>query len=196
MKKLIAIDILLIPSIEISEESIKLSESIVDSRNQILLNSKDCLPHISLAMFCTVEENISKINKIIQEIIQKYKPFKLKIIGLKTGETFSALEIEKTNELQKFHEEIIRKLSPFMNQKATKEAFVEPSTINELTLGWVDNFKTTSCFEKYWPHITLGYGEVKKTSTILVNFTSSTIGIYQLGLFCTCRKKLTSIDLK
>lgn len=190
MKKFMAIDVVLLPSKEVSVGSIKLSESITDSQNKILLDPQNCVPHISLVMGCIDVEKLDKIKKIVQEIIKKYEPLKFKIIGVRKRKTFATLEIEKTEEIQALHEEIFNKLKKFMNEKSTKDAFVEPTNINNLTLDLVDNFKKTSSLDKFWPHITLGYGEIKENLNIPKKFVSSTMGIYQLGVFCTCKKNL------
>ena len=195
MKKLIAIGVILFPSKKIVKESIRLNKSITDSQNRILLDSQKCVPHISLAMGCTDVENLAEIQEIVKEIARRYEPLKLKVMGLKTRKIFSALEIEKTEKIQELHEDILNELGPFMNENSTKDAFVKPTTINNLTLGWVDNFRKTSSFDKFWPHITLGYGEIKEIFNISKEFTSSIVGIYQLGVFCTCKKNLFSKEL-
>ena len=92
---------------------IKLSKSITDSQNKILLDPQNCVPHISLVMGCIDVEKLDKIKKIVQKVIKKYEPLKLKIIGLKIEKTFSTLEIEKTEKIQKLHEEIVKKLERF-----------------------------------------------------------------------------------
>jgi hypothetical protein len=67
-------------------------------------------------------------------------------------------------------------------------------TVNKSTLLWIENFPAESVYEKFFPHITLGYGQTT-LENLPIDFKVPKIALCQLGNHCTCRKVLASAEL-
>lgn len=195
----IAIDIVLLPSDELTDIVIKANNNLTcQSERKIVLNKKDCLPHISLAMGCIEQENITEIEKILHSLKEQYFPNQLKVIGVyigtdAAGEKVSLYHIEKTKTLQLLHENIMTKLSPFFSYDVTPDMLLNPTDIEESTLLWIRNFPAYSSFENFLPHITIGFGQAQALDS-QIKFKPSKLAVCQLGNHCTCRKILLAIE--
>ena len=66
--------------------------------------------------------------------------------------------------------------------------------VAESTLLWIKNFSTESSFEKFFPHITIGFGATKALD-LPIEFAPVRLAMCHLGNHCTCKKILTSICL-
>jgi hypothetical protein len=64
----------------------------------------------------------------------------------------------------------------------------------ESTLQWIRDYPENSSFENFFPHITIGYGQMENISSP-IEFTASALALCHLGNHCTCRDVLISIDL-
>ncbi len=72
---------------------------------------------------------------------------------------------------------------------------LSPPMASESTLAWIKNYSEKSSFEKFFPHITIGYGEINDYS-FPIKFTASKLALCHLGNHCTCRKILASVKLE
>jgi len=196
----IAIDIALLPSIEVIEKSIEINKILKGKNNrEIILSKEDCLPHISLAMGCISKEDIPKIKEELMNITCKFKALKLKIPFIysnewQNGNLGTSMEVKSTANLQRLHLEIMNAISKISKFDPIKEMFFNPDEINDMTLDWTKRYSETSAFGKFHPHITLGIGEAEPLDKE-INFISSKVAICQLGNNCTCRKVIYTLDL-
>ena len=196
----IAVDVVLLPSRAMMEKAIEANRRLPKpSGSKIVLNKESCLPHISLAMGCIEEKDIDRLDKVLQEIAGQYSPLQLKVtdIGVATnsmGEKVSALRIEKSETLQSLHEEVMQELARHFSYDVTAE-MVSGAAVSESTLLWIRNYPEKSSFEKFFPHITIGYGEIREFSCP-IEFTASELALCHLGNHCTCRKVLASARLQ
>ncbi|MHC4842594.1 MAG: hypothetical protein ACYTEE_02215, partial [Planctomycetota bacterium] len=70
-----AIDIVLLPEERITEKAIELNAKLVEKFGpKIVLDKNNCLPHISLAMGCIDDRDMSDISSTLKETIQKMSP--------------------------------------------------------------------------------------------------------------------------
>ena len=185
----IAIDVVLLPPENIMDKAIEINKQFAD--DPIELNKENCLPHISLCMGVLEEENLSKINEIINEISKQFSKLFLTIDKISSEHV--CFEIENNESLQKLHEEIMTKLSPYLSYDATTDMCFSPPPVVEKTLTWINNYRNTS-FEKFYPHITLGISKVDDKE-LNIEFTASKLAVCHLGNYCTCRKVIISSDL-
>ena len=196
----IAIDIVLLPSKEVTNKAIEINKTLKGKNNrEIILSKEDCLPHISLAMGCISKEDIPKIKEELRNITCKFKPLKLKIPLIyssewKNGNIGTSMEVKSTENLQRLHLEIMNSLTKLFKFEPTKEMFFSSGEINDMTLDWVKRYSETSVFKKFHPHITLGIGKTESLDKE-IDFTSSKIAICHLGNNCTCRKVIYALDL-
>ena len=218
----IAVDVVLLPSEEMADKAIEANKELLKQcPNKIVLDKESCLPHISLAMGCIDERDIADIEKILQATAKQSSLGQLSAIGIhtgtnSTGEQVSVLQIERTEALQSLHEEVMRRLATYFNYDVTADMVFSPPGASESTLAWIKSYSEKSSFEKFFPHITIGYGEInnfsfppqgvlrKSTGRLTaeslglrtIKFAVSKLALCHLGNHCTCRRILASAELK
>ena len=197
----IAIDVVLLPSKEVTNRAIEANKRLLKQySDRIILDEESCLPHISLAMGCMDEQNIPDIEKILHTIAEKYNPGQLKVLGINIGtnsvdEKVSAFEVEKTERLLLLHEEVMRKMMPYLSYDVTAEMVLSPPLACESTLLWIKNYPEKSAFSNFFPHITIGYGQLDEFP-FPAEFNASKLALCHLGNHCTCRKVLAAAELE
>jgi len=176
--------------------------------DKIVLDKENCLPHISLAMGCINEGDIADIEKVLQTIAKgprlagtkQYSLGQLRVTDIhvgtsSAGKKVSVFQIENTEALQLLHEEVMQRLAPYFSYDVTADMIFSPPEAGESTLLWIKNYPEKSSFENFFPHITIGYGEVGNYS-FPMKFHASKLALCHLGNHCTCRKILASAELK
>jgi len=223
----IAVDVALLPSEEMMDKAIDANRDLLkqhpdkivlvqtDSEPPLLPREAGALgvPHISLAMGCIDEKDIAEIEKVLEAIAEQHSLGKLIVVGItvstnSVGEKVSSFQIERTETIQLLHEEVMRTLRPYFSYDATVETVLTPPQVSESTLLWIKNYPEKSSFEKFFPHITLGYGQIKVGAVrepplrtrgvgcFPIKFTVSKLALCHLGNHCTCRKILAATELK
>jgi 2'-5' RNA ligase len=196
----IAVDVVLLPSEEMADKAIAANKELLKQyTDKIVLDKENCLPHISLAMGCIDESDIDEIYKILKRAAKESSLEQLSAVCVHTesnqaGEKISVFEIEKTEALQSLHEEVLKRLSPYFSYTVKADMVLSSSETSESTLDWIKNYPEKSSFEKFSPHITIGYGEINNFS-FSIKFTVSKLALCHLGNHCTCRKILASTNL-
>jgi 2'-5' RNA ligase len=196
----IAVDVVLLPDETMADKAIELNAELVRKFGaKIVLDKENCLPHISLAMGCLEETDITSVEKVLREIVQETSLPNLKIVGIRTsenskGETVSVFELEKKPQLQSLHEKIMDRLAPYLTSDVTKDVMYGGEDVAESTLLWIENYRQKSSFKNFFPHITIGYGQ-PEYQIQPATFTASKLALCHLGNHCTCRKILLSIGL-
>lgn len=194
---IIAVDIVLLPPEPIIEQIIKLNSKLQlsDSHN-LFMNKLSCVPHLSIAMAGIQEEDINEITTSLQSALLS-TAYTIQVTGLISKmnpreQVEYSLAIEKNDKLQKLHQIAIEILNKYHNFNITHHSFVTPPQIQAPTIQWVQKYAETSAFEKFNPHITVGFGHLSEKIGPF-QFTSSTIALFQLGDYCTCKKLLRII---
>jgi len=196
----IAVDVVVLPDEAMTEAAIEANGEIVAKYGGgIVLNKVDCLPHISLAMGCLEEGEIAEIERILEAMARQWGGEKLRAIGVKTtvnsrGEEVSAFEVERTEELQQLHEQVMGKLEAYLSKDVTEE-MIHGGRAEKSTLAWIEGYRENSSFERFFPHITIGYGKVEG-GPFPIEFRASKLALCHLGNHCTCRKILAAVDLR
>lgn len=194
----IAVDVVLLPSERIMDMAIEANRALLKQiPDKIVLDKDSCLPHISLAMGCIDRRDIAEIERILRSLTVSHLPEKLIIEGVRIGtnaknEKVSLLQLEKTPQLQSLHEAVMKNLEPFFSHHVSGNMILPPHPVSESTLIWISHYPEKSSFEKFSPHITLGYGHIENIS-FPPAFTASELALCHLGNYCTCRKILASI---
>jgi 2'-5' RNA ligase len=197
----IAIDVVLLPSEAMTNQAIEANKKLLKQYpDRIILDKEHCLPHISLAMGCMDERHITDIEKILKEIAEKYNPGLLSIVSINIGtnslgEKVSSFEVKKTKRLLSLHEEVMRRMTPYFSYDVSAEMVLSPPKASESTLLWIKNYPEKSAFENFFPHITIGYGQVGDF-LLTAEFTASKLALCHLGNHCTCRKILAAVELE
>jgi hypothetical protein len=133
-------------------------------------------------MGCIKKDSIPEIDSILKK---ENFSIPLRVTKISSIQNFSVFEIEATREIQALHERIMRKLSPFLHYKVTPDMFASP--VNDFTINYVKNYYAN----KFYPHITLGFGEVKER-IVPFSFYPSKLVLCHLGNYCTCREVILS----
>ena len=195
-----AVDVVLLPDEEMTDKAIQANVEIVTKfGSEIVLNKDNCLPHISLAMGCIDENDINSIKKVLELVSEESPLSDLKAIDIRTsintkGEKVSVFEIEKTKDLQSLHEKVMKKVGSYFSFDVSSDMIYGDEEVAETTLLWIKNYPEKVSYENFFPHITIGYGEIENIP-FPIKFKASRLALCHLGNHCTCRKVLVSIDL-
>ncbi|MHC4187072.1 MAG: 2'-5' RNA ligase family protein [Planctomycetota bacterium] len=194
-----AVDVVLLPEEKIADMAIELNAQLVEKFGpRIVLNKNNCLPHISLAMGCIDDRDITDINPILQEVALEITLGPLEVLNIETetnsvGEKILLLKIENNDQLQSIHERTMELLSPFFKYQVTDEMIFD-SQVELSTLLWIRDYREKSSYTHFYPHITVGYGEMATTQSRR-KFNASSLALCHLGNHCTCRDVLVSLPL-
>lgn len=201
-KGMLAVDVVLIPTREIVRLAVEMNRSLPESAQEdYLLDAKTCVPHISLLMGLVLRDQLGEVSRKLNNVAKKFSSLKLHATGFVAsphpdGKMFSSLVVEKSPNLQKLHETVLKELKPLFSWDGVeKEMFYSPPTVKEISSFWVQGFIKNSVQEKYKPHVSLGFGELKKGFRP-VQFIASKLALCHLGNYCTCRDILSSFPLK
>ena len=197
----IAIDVVLLPDAAMTEKAIALNETLVgDDTREIVLGRETRLPHISLAMGCIDEADIDAIGHLLQRLVLEKPIGQLRITGIVTstnarGQKTSLLEVERIPALQALHESVMEELRPFFRHEANTAAVCD-EVVAETTLEWIRRYREKAAFERFLPHITIGYGRIPEEPSFPIDFNVAEMALCHLGNHCTCRRVLTSVPLR
>ncbi len=76
-----AVDVVLLPDEAMTDRAIEINAELVERfGDEIVLNKESCLPHISLAMGCIEEADITPVEKVLEEIAKETSLPELKIV--------------------------------------------------------------------------------------------------------------------
>lgn len=195
----IAVDAVLLPSEEVAARAIEANRELLKQcPGKIVLDTEGCLPHISLAMGCVEGKDIAHIRPILQELAGKHRLGALVSVGIhmgtnSAGEKVSVLELKRTDTLQSLHEEVMLRLACWFSYDVTAEMLLSPPVAGESTLHWIRDYRAKSSFRMFFPHITLGYGQLEHFP-FPAEFTAPRLALCHLGNHCTCRKIIVSAE--
>ena len=192
---MLAVDVVLLPEGRVADKAIELNQRLVGRFGaEIVLGRKVCLPHITLAMGCIEEEDVGAAAEALDELAQKVEMGVLEIMGVAVnvnsrGEKVSSLEVVKSEGLMRLHREVMERMARFFRGPARAEYIAGGGEIAETTLEWINNYREKSSFERFWPHVTLGYGEFEEEA-FAREFRAERLALCHLGNHCTCAKVL------
>jgi mannose-6-phosphate isomerase-like protein (cupin superfamily)/2'-5' RNA ligase len=196
-----AADIVLLPDETMMDRVIEFNAQIVaEDSSGIVLNRVDCLPHISLAMGCIDPQDVAAIQGVLQRLANENPVKRLTATGIETptnsrGQATSVLTIERTAELQRLHERVMEEMKRFFSHDTTDVRFYD-EVVSESTLDWVRNYPDKAGYERFSPHITLGYGQATPGFPFPRTFALSRLALCHLGNHATCRKVLAAADTR
>jgi len=196
-----AVDVVLLPDEAMTDRTIEVNAELVKKfGNEIVLNKENCLPHISLAMGCIEEADIVPVEKVMEEIAKETSLQDLKVVGIRAsgnskGQTVSVFELEKTTQLQSLHEKVMDRLTRYFSNDVTENMIYGDEVVAGSTLLWIKNYREKVSFDNFFPHITIGYGQIENLVPP-ITFASSELALCHLGNHCTCREILVSIKFK
>jgi 2'-5' RNA ligase len=197
----LAVDVVLLPDEAMTTLAIEMNRRLVTKgRPEIVLSREDRLPHISLAMGCTAETDVTAIRERLEDLARKTDVRRLTVVGVLSsvnsrGETTSLLEVAKTAELQALHEQVMEEMRPFFRYEVTA-AMIRDEVVAPSTLDWIRAYPQKAGYESFQPHITVGYGQVPPGLVFPIPFTVTQLTLCHLGNHCTCRKVLAAASME
>jgi len=141
---LIAVDIVLLPSLPIMNEVIELIDYSNDS--VICLNAQNCLPHISLAMGVFDDKNIAEAGAVLNELAQRLDLLELEISRTQTktiadGKDISEAVIDHNPRLTELHLELMKLLNPLLtHENVQTNMFFSPPQVADISTTWVKHY--------------------------------------------------------
>ena len=194
----IAVDVVLLPGTDMAERALALNRSLVEKYDSdIVLDPASCLPHVTLAMGCIHTDDLTAIAAELDAIGQSHPVRQLFVKqvsrqGHHGGSIVSSIELQAREDLRKLHIQVMGNLAPYFKYDVTETMFTGERPIAPSTLNWVKNFPQQSSGDKFWPHITLGYGPCEPVS-LPPSFAPRALALCHLGNHCTCREVLYSV---
>ena len=193
MAKNLAINIALLPPRSVMNKALAINKQLVEHYgSEIVLSGDKRLPHITLSQAVIGEKTMAKAETILKVIASSFKPLQLRA-KLLQGRNDIQFEVSLSQELQALHAQVMAEFKGLVNYDARAEYFYD-NAISQRTIDWVHNFTTNAAYDHYYPHITLGNGELRDTGSEL-SFTAERLTIFQLGNYGTCRKLLVETKL-
>ena len=200
MAEILAVDVVILPPVEISQSAIDLNISIENA--SFNLSTRDYLPHITLAM--AYINDLSGILGAVEQVAKKSRQFVVTTGNISYGEMDSLWNggkygshwnIEKNADLLNLHQLLVQNIKDVDLPPNANQSFVGPEQVSPAAAEYVGDFKANSSGENYWPHITLGVGESGLEQSLRKEFVCDEIILAQLGNFCTVRKILWRFKL-
>jgi len=199
----VAIDVILLPPGPIMDMAIGANRALLAGNPDggIRLDRENCLPHISVAMLPARSRDIPEITARVGRITRQCSPMAMTIDAvakhrMNAGETVSMFHILRAEILQLFHKAVMSAVKPYLAPSAGPAMFA-----GEASAASVDcllRFQKASAYERYSPHITLGFGDLPEIVPGIdfpVRFETTKAAICHLGSHCTCRRVLAEFDL-
>jgi mannose-6-phosphate isomerase-like protein (cupin superfamily)/2'-5' RNA ligase len=196
----IAVDVVLLPDDTMMDKAIEINGRIAaEGSDEILLNRTDRLPHISLAMGCIDPKTVAGIRETLEKFARENPVKRLTATGIDTsvnsrGQTTCLLAIERTEELHWLHERVLEEMERFFSHDTAGVRFYD-DPVSETTLDWVRNYPRKAGYERFDPHITLGYGRPPSGFSFPFEFAPSRLALCHLGNHATCRRVLAALVL-
>jgi 2'-5' RNA ligase len=196
----IAVDVALLPDEAMTEWAIQINRKLIAQyAAKIILSRNNRLPHISLAMGGVDESDVESIGRTLDRLAREIPVRQLNALGIAVvanakGEHVSLLTIERTEALQSLHEAIMGETAPLFSHDVT-EAMIFDERVADTTLAWIRDYPKKSAFDRFSPHITLGYGKAEAEGPFPMPFTVSQLVLCRMGNHCTCRQPLVRVAL-
>jgi 2'-5' RNA ligase len=153
-------------------------------------------------MGCVAEADVPAVANVLDAIAASHPPLDLTVAGLHArisspvDATVTSLECVRTPALQALHEAVMRATSGRFRHEAAPQMFIQPASVTDRTLRWVNEYATSASFDRFWPHITLGMGTVPAETRVPKGGTASRLALCHLGPHCTCRGVLFETSLR
>jgi 2'-5' RNA ligase len=198
--KRFAIDVVILPPDNITDVAIEYNKLLrASSTENIDLGKTRYLPHISLLMGCLSADQLDVVTTRLHAVAKEHKILELSISNIRTDNSavhgVVSFEIARTEELVSLHESIVNSFRPFLTQDTEASDLADPPPIKNSTLQWINQFVPDACFENFWPHITLGFGEYGGNHLTPISFQGSRLALCHLGNHCTCAEVLAEVSL-
>jgi hypothetical protein len=199
MKRL-AIDVVLLPPDPVMDMALAWNRTLLKNGPQIIVLDKNRrIPHVSMVMGCLASENLQRAISMLQAVSVSHHVMKLNVSRISNAKTASgtvaSFDIELSQEVLRLHESIVTAFTPLLTQDTTQADLNDRPPIEPSAIEWINNYISDHCYDRFWPHITLGFGN-SPNDLAPFTFQASRLAICHLGNYCTCTKILTETVLR
>ncbi len=201
MNERFALDIVLLPDDRAAQAAIALSAGLQNHRNdrRLFLNPQDRIPHISLSMGIVSKDDLPALNEQVTALGANLPRLLLSTLSVagpnEPDDSISMVRLVLSEELRDFHVRAMAIMPQLPATSATVNDFADSTRIENGTLSWVDHFARDAAFDRFAPHITLGYGR-PATRTFPETFLADRLAVCHLGEHCTCSKIVFEVPLE
>lgn len=193
--KRFAVNVVILPPDPVMDLALEWNRELCTTHpTNIVLDKMHYLPHVSLAMGCLEANQLEQAQFILQSIASQHRALELrvpqvKILNTNSGNRVVTFDIELSPALTRLHEAIVVALRPLLTQDAVEADLNDVPPIDTAALEWINHYIPHHCFQHFWPHITLGFGQPPNNFQAYT-FQASRLAICHLGNHCTCRQIL------
>lgn len=200
-----SINIVLLPSKEVSKKSIKISKDIKRSGGIFVLDDKNFFTHISIYMLEVPIKNISKIKTALKNLTENTKPLKIIATNYRKNPTgYIDIEYKKSKNILDLQKEIIEIINPYRENILREQDKNRLASLPTPQQKILKKYGYRSIGKYFSPHIT--FSRIKKLENlenILLkedmnefSFEAKEIGLFELGENGTCVKPIKIFKLK
>lgn len=193
--KRFAIDVVILPPDPVMDVAIQWNQKLCEAQpGNIVLDRTYRLPHISMAMGCLRADQLEHAYLILQTIsgqhhgVELFVP-RIKTLRSATGSNVISFDIDVSPELAALHESIVNAFGTLLTQDAVAADVNDIAPIDSAAIDWINRYIPNYCYDNFWPHITLGFGE-SPNDFQPYSFQASRLAVCHLGNYCTCTKIL------
>jgi len=174
--------VLLLPE-DIVQLSIDLNKQLIipEGKEQFYLDLEKRPPHITLGIGAVNQKLIDNINDEVGRLTKKYEGIKLTFNSIE-GKNMKSAVIGVTEKLQQFHQDVMSIVNKYKDKDILQEYFVDGVAEDELVI-YTNKFDPEFINKEYFPHITLGLGEVSSLMDIdfPIIFSPTFLAVGQMG---------------
>jgi 2'-5' RNA ligase len=187
LSQLVAIDVAVLPTPEVSGRAIEVSAMLAGSDPQALRLGAECLPHITLTQQFVRLVHLDACFDAVGAVLRGVAPLPLVVTGVGRGNTTVWMSVKPSPVLFDLHRRLMDALKPFEQTDGAADAFVGSARPRDVE--WVRRYRRASSGKAFTPHITLGHS-AQDPSIEPLTFKAATIAACQLGRFCSCGRVL------
>ena len=126
----------------------------------------------------------------IGKVLNGRSPLRLWALETVFVGTPTLFRIAKSNALRQIHDDLVNALAGLSESWGDGSAFFsQGQSVQGWEIAYVTEFREAASFDRYDPHVTLGVGR-SEIPMQPFSFTADLVGLYHLGKFCTCRRRL------
>ncbi len=190
MKELLAVDVALLLPEETNELCRRINTALVQDDPTGFAFDSTHIPHVSLVQQYVLKSNLAALCSEVGRVLKGRSPLRLRALETAFVGTPTLLRIAKSDALRQIHDDLVNALAGLSESWGDGSAFFsQGQSVQGWEIEYVAEYREAASFDRYDPHVTLGVGR-SEIPMQPFSFTADLVGLYHLGKFCTCRRRL------
>jgi 2'-5' RNA ligase len=195
-------NIVIYPPKDIATKAIKMSKTFKKKGGSFVLDGTNYFPHITIYMTEFPLKNISKVKKLLKQLVSEIKPFQITASDYRQNKDgYIDVNYKKTNNIKELQKKVIKLLNPL------REGLLRPKDKERMEKFSKSHQKNIKLYgyrgvgTEFYPHLTFTKLEQFNKSALSkirkknFSFKVNRIGLFYLGEYGTCRKLIQIFDL-